>query len=266
MQTPSGAQLPDHLEQLLRFVRRQRRGRLVHDQDAGVRRQRAGDLHHLHLPDGEVADQLGGWQPRAHARQQRGRLLVHRRARQRRQRGHPFAAEEDVRRDVEVRRQHQLLVDERDAELLGRADAVDDVTGCPSIRISPAVRGLHAAQDLHERALAGAVLPHQRQHLARPRGQERRRATPSRRRSACRCPLIASKRRTDGGSDGAGLGRAHGDCVGYERFSSASLALKPATLLLSIKSTPVSMLCEGGIAAFAASPLVASSCIHLEAR
>ena len=30
--------------------------------------------------------------------------------------------------------------------------------------------------------------------------------------------------------------------VGYERFSSASLALKPATLLLSIKSTPVSML------------------------
>jgi hypothetical protein len=30
--------------------------------------------------------------------------------------------------------------------------------------------------------------------------------------------------------------------VGYERFSSASFALKPATLLLSIKSTPVSML------------------------
>jgi hypothetical protein len=32
------------------------------------------------------------------------------------------------------------------------------------------------------------------------------------------------------------------ELVGYERFSSASLALKPATLLLSIKSTPVSML------------------------
>ena len=52
----------------------------------------------------------------------------------------------------------------------------------------------------------------------------------------------------------------------YERLSSASFALKPATLVLSMRSTPVSMLLLGGIAALAASPLVASSCIHLEAR
>ena len=86
---------------------------------------------------------------------------------------------------------------------------------------------------------------------------------------AKRLPMPAHLEQGRSGSAGSDwrFGGVHGRCsVGYDRFSSASLALKPATLLLSIKSTPVSMLCEGGMAAFAASPLVASSCIHLEAR
>ncbi len=40
-----------------------------------------------------------------------------------------------------------------------------NVTGLPSISMSPSSGGLHAAQDLHQRALAGAVLAHQREHL-----------------------------------------------------------------------------------------------------
>ena len=41
-------------------VQRQARCRLVHDDDAGVHRQRLGDLHHLALRDGQVLDQLIG--------------------------------------------------------------------------------------------------------------------------------------------------------------------------------------------------------------
>jgi hypothetical protein len=52
----------------------------------------------------------------------------------------------------------------------------------------------------------------------------------------------------------------------YCAFISVSLALKSATLLLSITSTPVSMFRSAGSAALAASPLVARSCSHWEAR
>ena len=46
-------ELPDDLEQPLAFGRRQGRGRLVHDQDAGVDRQRLGDLDQLLLADAQ---------------------------------------------------------------------------------------------------------------------------------------------------------------------------------------------------------------------
>ena len=47
----------DHLEQDLDLGRRKRRGRLVHDQDAGVERHRLGDLDELLLADAQVLDQ-----------------------------------------------------------------------------------------------------------------------------------------------------------------------------------------------------------------
>ena len=40
-------QVPDDLEELRNLVRRKRRGRLVHDQDADIERDRLGDLHGL---------------------------------------------------------------------------------------------------------------------------------------------------------------------------------------------------------------------------
>ena len=50
----------DLAEQALRLVRRQRGGRLVHDQDPGVERDRLGDLDGLLGTDGQRA----GWRPR----------------------------------------------------------------------------------------------------------------------------------------------------------------------------------------------------------
>ena len=49
-------ELAHDLEQRLAFRRRQRRGRLVHDEDARVERQRLGDLDQLLLADAQLGD------------------------------------------------------------------------------------------------------------------------------------------------------------------------------------------------------------------
>ena len=54
----AGLQSRDDGEELLHLAVRQRRRRLVHDQDVGVRRQRAGDLDKLLLGNAEGAQRL----------------------------------------------------------------------------------------------------------------------------------------------------------------------------------------------------------------
>ena len=51
-----GRELPDDAEEPRAFRRRQRRGRLVHDEDARVERQRLGDLDELLLADAQPGD------------------------------------------------------------------------------------------------------------------------------------------------------------------------------------------------------------------
>ena len=55
MATPAAVSWRDDLEQHCAFGRRQRRGRLVHDEDAGIERQRLGDLDDLLLADAQAA-------------------------------------------------------------------------------------------------------------------------------------------------------------------------------------------------------------------
>ena len=54
---PFRLEVADDAEQLLDLGRGERRGRLVHDDEARLHRQRARDLDHLLLGDGEIADQ-----------------------------------------------------------------------------------------------------------------------------------------------------------------------------------------------------------------
>ena len=55
------------LEQRLHLRVRQRRGGLVHDQHLHVPRQRLGDLHQLHIGDGQILDRLSGVDLHVHA-------------------------------------------------------------------------------------------------------------------------------------------------------------------------------------------------------
>ena len=225
MPMPLVAQLADDREQVLRLARRQRRRRLVHDDDARVQRQRLGDLDHLHLPGRQRARPACAAAGEPHALQQRARvrvLIAARPSGAQSRRARALVAEEDVRRDVEVRREHQLLVDQRDAEPLRVAHAGEASTALPVDQDLALVGLLRAAEDLHQRALAGAVLPHQRQHLARAESSETSRSatTPGKR------LVIAAHLEQQ--ADGAGVVARGGHVATC--FISASCSLNSATL------------------------------------
>jgi len=137
---------------------------LVEDQHPGVHGQRLGDLHQLLLPETESSHGRGGIQLQAHGRQMNPGLrvmsaLIDEAMPQ------AFTSEEDVVREIQIVGEVQLLVNEGDAEPLGRLHRRKFHRDALNVN-APGVRLLNAGQDLHQRALAGAILTDDRQHLA----------------------------------------------------------------------------------------------------
>ena len=183
---------PDHVEELRQLRLAERGGRFVEDDDAGVARQRPGDLHHLPLRDVELHQPRAGIDAEAEPLHHRQAVSpqpapVH----------HPEspdgqAAEEDVFRDGQVRRLHQFLIDDRDpqpdhAERGRMGDRLARDADLARIRL------LRARQDLDERGLSRAVLADQRVDLACPHRRNRRRPAPSRRESDFAMPIISRR-------------------------------------------------------------------------
>ena len=143
-------------EQLVTFVRGQRRGGLVEENDAGGMHQRPGDLDELALRlaealDGDQRIDVGGEQGEV-----RPRLLHHRRPVEKAGPERRIV-DQDVLGDAQGRQQRELLVDDDDAgfERRLRRERGHDL----AVEFQPALVRLEmAAHDLHERALPGAVL------------------------------------------------------------------------------------------------------------
>ena len=112
-----GLQIANDAEELLDLARGERRGRLVHDDQARLHRQRAGDLDHLLLGDRQVADDRHRLQIEAEAVGDRSRLGDHPAPVDEDARA-GLAADEDVFGDRHVRREREFLVDGHDPELL----------------------------------------------------------------------------------------------------------------------------------------------------
>ena len=156
---PALPQVGDHAEEPRDLGVRQRRGRLVHDHDRGVERQRLGDLDHLLVADPQVADPG----PRRDRPRPGGRTAVasglHRAVVEP---AEPAAAvfsrpRKMLSATVSCGNQVQLLVDDPDAGVLGLARSREPDR--PAVETDLAfVLGDRAGQDLHERALARAVL------------------------------------------------------------------------------------------------------------
>ncbi len=153
-----------HPQQPLGLGEREARGRLVHDDDAGVHRQRLGDLDQLPLRDRQLGDRRAGLEVGAEPLQQGCGLGVHRPCVD--QAEPPLLApDEHVGGDVEVLEQVQFLMHEGDPGL-GRPGHGHGRMGSPVDADFSSRRRHDAAQDLHQRAFAGAVLADQPQHLA----------------------------------------------------------------------------------------------------
>ena len=158
-----GGQVADDLEQNLHLCRRQGAGRLVHDQDAAVHRQGAGDFHDLLLAKAQLLDRGQRvdlfLQP---LHQDLGLTLFL---------GeidaggaHDLPPHEDVVAHRQIGGEAQFLVDDRDAAIarLGRIGEGDRLAVQHDL-----ARGRlnHARQDLHQRRFARAVFAEKRRHL-----------------------------------------------------------------------------------------------------
>ena len=167
MPTPSAASCRTMRKSRVALGRGQRRGRLVHDQDARLERERLGDLDELLLADAEARRpappgrgrcRAGRGGARAAARPWRGGRGRGRRGSGSRPRKMLAAT---LSSGTRFSSWWMMATPARSA-----SRTLAKRTGSPSIRISPSYVGVHAGQDLHQRRLAGAVLAHQRVHLA----------------------------------------------------------------------------------------------------
>jgi hypothetical protein len=198
---PVGNQLAQGGEQRRALLRRQHRGRLVEDQDAGAAKERLQDLDLLALAHCQRAHPCVG----LHGQAEAPRRLEQPRARRAAPRPRPpqrLGAEHHVVQHAQVVCQREVLVHHADAGRQGGA-------GIATRQQSPVdgdragVGDIVAEQDRHQRALAGAVFAQQRQHLAA---------------SQVECDAIVGAQRAEGLADarkaqqhGRG-GRHHADC------------------------------------------------------
>ena len=163
-----GLQIGDDAEQARGLAGGQAGGRLVHDHQAGVQRQRLGDLHQLALGEGKVGHRRRRPEIGAQAGEEGLHLLMQHAGVDQLQRPAEarLAPDEDVGGDVEVVEQVEFLMHEGDAGLGGILDG----QGGPLGAVDPdgaRARRDHAAEDLHEGGFAGAVLADQADDLTR---------------------------------------------------------------------------------------------------
>ena len=81
-----------------------------------------------------------------------------------------LTTEIDIRRDIQIAKNVQLLMDEGDSEFHRIGDVIDHYR--PAFNEDfPGIRLIHAAEDFHEGGFARAVFPAQGNNLATPDGQ-----------------------------------------------------------------------------------------------
>ena len=139
----------------------ERGGGFIHDDDLGVHQKRTGNFHNLLVGGVQIAHHGAGVQCKRHALKYLPGFRNHARMVQKAVFLFQFPADEHVFIDREVVDQVQLLMDKGDPR-------VQRLTGVlESLRLViqqnlPCVRPEHAAQNIHQRAFARAVLAQQR--------------------------------------------------------------------------------------------------------
>jgi len=153
----------NQLEQPAGVALVERGRRLVHDDDAGIERQRLGDLDQLLLGDRQRLDRCVGVDPRGDAQKQAARPIPHRGAVEQAA-ARRLKPEEDVVGDAALGQQAELLVDDADPGP-ARLDRMPEGDGLAAKLDLAFVGPVDAAEHLHQGRLAGAVLPADRMNF-----------------------------------------------------------------------------------------------------
>ena len=151
--------------EFLRVGLRKAARRFVEHEHAATQRERAGDLDELlrrdaELSGGHIERDVGPAELRERLRRDTARLGV---TQDTTARG--FGAEHDVFDDGEMRRDRELLIHHHDT----RATRVGGIARRERLTIElhlSGIRRVHAGENSHERALAGAVFADERVHFA----------------------------------------------------------------------------------------------------
>jgi hypothetical protein len=166
---PVGAQRAQHVPELRDLGRREHCRRLVENQDLRAAIERLEDLDALRLTNREVGDLRRRRDDQSTSRRELGHGLLggaavdlHAALR--------LAAEHDVLGNGERRDEHEVLMHHPDAGIDRFGGAPTGDVAEPAVRRgdfdSPGVWSVHAAEDPHQRRLAGAVLADERMNLA----------------------------------------------------------------------------------------------------
>ena len=139
----------------------QRGGGFVHDDDLGVHQKRAGNLHDLLVGGVQVAHHGAGVQAKRHALKYLPGFRDHARMVQKAVFLFQLPADEHVLIDREVVDEVQFLMDEGDARVQRLAGVLESLRLVVQQNL-PRVGPEHAAQNIHQRAFARAVLAQQR--------------------------------------------------------------------------------------------------------
>ena len=164
---PAGPDPPQHIEQPRDLGRRKGGGRLVQDDDPRAGEQHAREFDELLHADRIIAETRARVDLEAEVLQLRGGLARHPLPRDEPERADRLRAEKDVLRDGEIGRDAELLMHHADpggARVARRAE-VNRLAVDPHFA---GVAGVDAGDDLHQRALAGAVLARDAVDRARP--------------------------------------------------------------------------------------------------
>src|SRR5450759_1341155 len=153
------AQVPRDAEELVDLGLGERRRGLVHDQDVRAERERLRDLDHLLLRHGEPGHACRRVEVQVELLEQLGGLAVERLVVQH-EAAARLPADEDVLGHGQVAHEVQLLVDDRDPQVLRGPGREDLDLGAPHLD-RPGVALVDPGQDLHQRGLPRAVLADQ---------------------------------------------------------------------------------------------------------
>ena len=193
------AKRADDPEQPLRFLRRKRGGRLVHDEDARPRglvlEEGGGDPDQHPIADRQFRDdRLRVDMLDAQRGKRRMSARVERPPIDKPEAARIDAAEKDVLGHAEAWDDVQFLMDEPEAAPMRLLRAAERSFRAFDPDLA-AVRGDRAGEDLDQRALAGAVLAHKGERLS---GRELERSVPQRRRAAIGLAQMSDRKQAHG--------------------------------------------------------------------